>query len=229
MRDVDFLPQWYKDNTRRKLRVQRQYIALSIIFLIMIFSNAVASRKISRANADLTRSDTERGHAERFMVEFGRLNSRVSETRAALTSANRLKLELDVANVLAELSTVVSGEIVLRSVELLGRKPAELALALETAPSPVASDEAGERGADRCAVRLIGFARHADPVAALIDDLEDSATFHDVNLVYSKASAEAPASAPAPSAQVSELTSQKMIEFEVSCTISVGQEIEEGD
>lgn len=229
MRDVDFLPQWYKDNTRRKLRVQRQYIALSIIFLIMIFSNAVASRKISRANADLIRSDTERGHAERFMVEFGRLNSRVSETRAALTSANRLKLELDVANVLAELSTVVSGEIVLRRVELLACNPAEQALALKTAPSPFARDEAGERGADRFAVRLIGFARHADPVAALIADLEDSATFHDVNLVYSKASAEAPASAPAPSAQVGEQTSQKLFEFEVSCTISVGQEIEEGD
>ncbi len=229
MRDVDFLPQWYKDNTRRKLRVQRQYIALSIIFLIMIFSNAVASRKISRANADLTRSDTERGHAERFMVEFGRLNSRVSETRAAVTSANRLKLELDVANVLAELSTIVSGEIVLRSVEVLGRHSAEHAFAGETAPSPFDSDDAGQRRVDRYVVRLIGFTQHADPVAALIAELEDSATFHDVNLVYSKASAKVLASEPAPSGQVSEQTSQKRFEFEVSCTISVGQEIEEGD
>ncbi len=229
MRDVDFLPEWYRDNTQRKLSVRRQYIALSIIFLIMIFSNAVASRKISRANADLTRSDTERGHAERFMVEFGRLNSRVSETRAAVMSANRLNLELDVADVLAELSTVVSGEIVLRSVELLGRNPAEQALAGETAPLPFDSDEAGELSVDRFAVRLIGFAQHADHVSALIAELEDSATFHDVNLVYSKASTEALASESAPSAQVSEQTSQKLFKFEVSCTIAVDHEIEQGD
>ncbi len=229
MRDVDFLPQWYKDNTRSKLRVQRQYIALSIIFLIMIFSNAVASRKISRANADLTRSDTERGHAERFMVEFGRLNSRVSETRAALTSANRLKLDLDVAHVLAELSTVVSGEIVLQSVELLSLEPTEQALRGETAQAPSESDDAGERTAERYSVRLIGFASHAGHVAALIAELENSATFRKVNLVYSKAATEALASEPAPSAQVSEQTSQKGFEFEVSCTVAVGREIEQGD
>ncbi|MCH8192756.1 MAG: PilN domain-containing protein [Planctomycetes bacterium] len=229
MREVDFLPKWYKDKTRRKLMAQRQYIALGIIFLIMIFSNAVASRKISRANADLTRSDTERGHAERFMVEFGRLNSRVTETRAAVASVNRLNLELDVANVLAELSTVVSGEIVLQSVELVSREPAEQTVARETAQAPFYSDDAGERRAERFSVRLIGFAHHAGHVAALIDELENSATFRDVNLVYSKASAEALAGEPAPSAQVSEQTSQKLFEFEVSCTVAVGHGIEHGD
>jgi len=219
MRDVDFLPQWYKDNTRRKLRVKRQYIALSIIFLIMIFSNAVASRKISRANADLTRSDTERGHAERFMVEFGRLNSRVSETRDAVTSVNRLKMEPDVANVLSELSTVVSGEIVLQSVELLSRNPVEETI----------TDEADSPDAERFSVRLMGFAHRAGQVAELSAELESSATFGDVNLVYSKASAEGPAGSPAPSAQVSEQTSQKRFEFEVSCTVAIGNAIEQSD
>ena len=229
MRDVDFLPKWYKDKTRRKLMAQRQYVALGIIFLIMIFSNAVASRSISRASADLTRSDTERGQAERFMVEFERLNARVSETRSAMTSANRLKLELDVAHVLAELSALVSGEIVLQSVELLRLKPTEQTLLNETAEAPLDSDDAGEHMAGRFSVRLMGFASHAGHVAALIAELANSATFGKVNLVYSQASTEALASESAPSAQVSEQTNQKLLEFEVCCTIAVGREIEQGD
>jgi len=229
MRDVDFLPEWYRDNTRRKLSVRRQYMALSIIFLIMILSNAVASRKISRANADLVRSDAQRGQAERFTVEFERLNARVSETRAAMRSANRLKRELDVAHVLAELSTVVSGEIVLQSVELRSLKPTEQTLLGETAQAPWESDDAGEPKVERFSVRLIGFASDAGQVAALIAELENSATFRKVNLVYSKASTEALAGEPAPSAQVSEQTSQKGFEFEVSCAIAVGPEIEQGD
>lgn len=229
MRDVDFLPQWYKDKARRKRIAQGQYIALGIIFMIMIFSNAIASRRISRASADLTRSDTERGQAERFMVEFGRLNSRVSETRDAVTSVNRLKMELDVANVLSELSTVVSGEIVLQRVELLSRNPAEETITDETPQAPFGSDEADSSDGERFSLRLMGFAHRAGQVAELIAELESSATFDDVNLVYSKASAEAPAGSPAPSTQVSEQTSQKRFEFEVSCSVAVGNAIEQSD
>jgi len=216
MRDVDFLPEWYKDSTRRKSSVQRQYLALGIVFLIMIFSNSIATRKISSANADLARIDRERGQAERFMVEFGRLNSHVAEMRAVMASAKSLKLELDVANFLAELSAVVSGEIVLQSVGLLNSDPSGKGAADEAAPVTVDDRAGGQPPVGRFFVRLVGFAHHAGQVAALIDELDKSSLFNEVNLVYSKASV---LTFPGTPAWESDEAGQKLLEFEIACAL----------
>jgi hypothetical protein len=47
MKEIDFLPEWYKEGRRRRLHMRRQYAVLMVFFLAMVTYNTIATHKIS--------------------------------------------------------------------------------------------------------------------------------------------------------------------------------------
>ena len=70
MKEVDFLPQWYRESRRRQSSVQRQYVVLGTLFLIMVMWNAMATRSISLATADLAGDEPQRLREIRVAEKF---------------------------------------------------------------------------------------------------------------------------------------------------------------
>jgi len=46
MKEIDFLPKWYKSGRRRQISYRTQYVGLAGIFLLMNVRNLAASRSI---------------------------------------------------------------------------------------------------------------------------------------------------------------------------------------
>ena len=65
MKELDFLPEWYKDRRRRHSLMRRQYIALVAVFLLMMAFNLTATHRAARVAAQVTRyrrpTDARRG------------------------------------------------------------------------------------------------------------------------------------------------------------------------
>ena len=52
MKDIDFLPEWYKSGIRREVSYRTQYIAMGGIFLAMAVWSLATSHSISKARAE---------------------------------------------------------------------------------------------------------------------------------------------------------------------------------
>jgi hypothetical protein len=187
MREIDFLPEWYKEGQRQQLHVRRQYAALAVVFIVMIGCNATSTHRIARANAALARLDSKRVEAETACQEFNTVTSDLNKVRAKADLIERIDSKINVAAVLAELSHIIGETVV------LGRA--------EFAAEPLADDDKGQRAGDagvriadgksgasqnalvgsvRFRIVLSGVAVSPADVAALVRRLDDSAYFHRV-------------------------------------------------
>ncbi len=186
MKEIDFLPQWYTDDRRRKLSVQRQCISLSIIFLVMILSNALATRSISRASAELAIVEKQRFDAERVVQEYGRLHKQVTATKKVASFSGEVNARPEVANLLGELSVLISEPVVLGHVGFsrASQDPPHSRLSYE--PKETNLDQSGPMVAGPLSIRIQGWAPDTRRISALMTALEESPYFTEVYLGYSK-------------------------------------------
>ena len=78
MKELDFLPEWYKDGQRRRMHVRRQYAALVAVFLVMMLFNAVALHRAGKAAAEGARLENQRVGAEAVVREFDALTKQLN-------------------------------------------------------------------------------------------------------------------------------------------------------
>ncbi len=119
MKDLDFLPEWYKDRRRRHSMVRRQYIALAAIFLGMMTFNLTAMHRATRVAADLTRHADRQMSAEAVVHEFDRVTKELSQMKTKADLIHRIDTRFDVAAILAEISHVVDESVVLSRIDLI--------------------------------------------------------------------------------------------------------------
>jgi len=186
MTEVDFLPQWYRESRRRQSSVQRQYVVLGAIFLIMIVWNAMATRSISLATADLAEAEPKQIEADRLCYQYDCLVRALTHHREALDLMQDLEGRLDLASVLAELSALIDGPVAMESLEVITERA--------SGPSPSGAASAAEPanagtplgGTVRFQVVMKGLAQDAPAVAATLKAMEASAYFRQVTLVISR-------------------------------------------
>lgn len=228
MNDVDFLPQWYKENRRRQQSVQRQYVILAALFLVMIVWNSVALRSIKRVSAELSVHELQQRQAEHVSFEHQDLMEKMKRIEETVLSLERLDSRVDVAAILAELSALVDDNTVLQQVELLSVPYAQeqVAWTREGAAEALSDPEALTRqlaGWAQISVFLQGVAQKAGDVAEFIRALEASPYFSQVHLKYSKyapSAAQPQVDENTPDAQLSE----GAVEFAIDCLLAhIGQ------
>ncbi len=177
MKEIDFLPQWYQDGRRRESNVRRQYVALAGMFLAMVIWNAFAMRSISLANAELNLAEPQAREAAQVCYQFDRLVHQVADCQRDLRRMQALEGRLNMADVLADLSTLIDGPLALESLDVRAARASD-------------SSGADANGLVDAAVRfpivMKGLAQDAPAVAAVLRRIEGSPCFRQVDLAISR-------------------------------------------
>jgi hypothetical protein len=220
MKEIDFLPRWYRSSRRRQISYRAQYVGLAGIFVVMMVWNFIATHSLSKAATELTGAESKSAGAESTAQEFAKIKSKVAHLQEKARTIEEIDSKIDVANVLAEISFLVNKKIVLSKVEFVaekfsgrqGGKP-NSGSAGRVVGGDFSSKEAPPLGDVRFKVVINGVASDASDVAALISKLEDSPYFCQVipSFLRNK-EMKTPAKVAEENFQVSE--------FEISCELA---------
>jgi len=186
MKEIDFLPEWYKSGRRRQISYRTQYVALGGIFVVMLVWSFIADRSVSKAKAELAQTTARASFAESGSQEFAKIKDQVTELQKKANILGKIDSKIDVAGVLAEVSFLIDESVVLGRVELgaetfAGRQEGKTfqraGAAVRVAGRSFAGKEMRSLGDVRFKVVISGIAADASDVAELICKLEDSPYF----------------------------------------------------
>jgi len=196
MKEIDFLPEWYKSDKRRNASYRIQCMILGGVFAIMMVWNFVAAGSVSRAEAEITHIVEGSAGIQDAARRFGELKGRIGELQKKAAIIERTDSRIDVASVLAELSFLVKRPTVLGRVELIserfsqsdsGKGGKRVGGRLVRAVRAKAGEEALlPLGDVKFKVVISGVAPEPSDVAALICKLEDSPYFFHVVPLFSR-------------------------------------------
>ncbi len=195
MKEIDFLPEWYKNGRQRQISFRTQVIGLSGLFVIMIAWNFITTNSISKAGAHVERRKIMQAQAESVSREFAGIKNEVAEFQKQVKSMEELDSKIDVASVLAEMSFLIDDNIVLSQVDFdaerfVGRKQEDDSQytinAARVAVGRKVDKEELPFGEVRFKVVLRGVAADASDIAALICKMEESPYFCQVYPSFSK-------------------------------------------
>ena len=193
MKEIDFLPEWYKSSRRQQVSYRRQVIGLSSAFVVMMVWNFMATNLVSKTTAEFAGQQWKQVEAERISQKFSKIKGRVTELQEKAGVLEEIDSRIDVANVLAEMSFLIDEKIVVGKVELKAERFAGRQGAGTNRGSAVrvASGGSGGKGTlsfgdVRFKIVLKGVAADGGEVAKLICKLEDSPYFCQVVPSFSR-------------------------------------------
>jgi len=241
MKEIDFLPEWYREGRRRQVHMRRQYATLALIFLGMMTYNVTLTQKTARATAELARFEEERVQAENMLHEYNVIAKALSDVQTKANLIERIDSKIDVASLLAEMSHVIAETVVLSRVECIseplpGRSQggASGESGVRTAAQAGSSGTRVSLGDTRFKIILAGVAATPADVAALVCRLDDSVYFREVYPSYSRntevsvpagdARVQTPGPGGGSAAQKNETIQTS--EFEITCYLANYEEIE---
>jgi len=195
MKEIDFLPEWYKSGKRRQVSYRTQYIAISSVFVVMMVWSFIATRSVSKARAQIAHMATEQTHANMVSAEYAGLEDEIRVLRKKADIIEEIDSKIDVASVLAEISFLIDESIVLKKLEFIAEKfknkpESNKSPGVGTVVRVVKSSPSNKKelplGNVRFKVIIGGIAADTNDVAALMCKLEDSPYFCQVVLSYSR-------------------------------------------
>ncbi len=69
MKDIDFLPEWYKNGVRREVSYRTQYMVLGGVFLVMTVWSLITTHSIAKARAEFDDMSAMHTQAEKVSAE----------------------------------------------------------------------------------------------------------------------------------------------------------------
>jgi hypothetical protein len=193
MKEIDFLPEWYKNGIRRQVNYRVQYIILSGVFMVMMVWNFVSAGSVSRARAKYNQMENTQIQTENASEELEKYKNEIAVLHEKEKMLDSIDSNINVSNVLAELSFLVDETIVLSKVEFISEKindksdNGKVQKSMSVVKSAVPADNFGTLlGNVRFRILIKGVAANGSDVAVLLCELEDSPYFNQVNLLYSK-------------------------------------------
>jgi hypothetical protein len=232
VKELDFLPQWYREGRRRQSHMRTQYVALVIIFFAMMTFNVTATHRASKAVAELAHGDGQRLAADGVTSEFSQITRQLSQLKMKADRIAQIDSRIDVAAVLAELSHLIGEAIVLNRVELVA-EPFQPAQQKENGKGPtvrtVGTPASPERKASleqvRFRVVVAGVAADPAQVADLVCKLDASVYFQHVHPSFSRdtkiqISAESAGAPEADKTATKATETLAVTEFEIICYLA---------
>jgi len=195
MKDIDFLPEWYKSDVRREISYRTQYIALGGIFLVMAVWSLTASSSISKARAEFVDMAAMESRARSVSKDLAELENQLSTLRKKIGSMEEIDSRIDVTAVLGELSFLIKKDIVLSNVEFIAEKFKNEKTEKDSKQAGAIVRAARVRnqqkqklplGNVRFRVVIAGIAVNGRAVADLIRELEKSPYFFQVKPSFSR-------------------------------------------
>ena len=189
MKEIDFLPEWYKNGRRRQVSYRTQYIALGGVFVVMVVWNFIAMHSISKVRAQFAQMSTKQAQAESRSAELAELQSELRDLQKKAKSVEETDSKIDVACVLAEMSFLTDEKIVLSKVAFVAEKfedKQQAGTGVRAVRTKLSEKRKLPLGDVRFRVVIEGVAADASNLAALICRLEDSPYFCQVVPSFSR-------------------------------------------
>ncbi len=238
MKEIDFLPEWYRSGRHHQIGYRAQYAVLGSMLVVMVVWSAVATYLISGAGREHAAAQPKRREAELVSQEFAGIKRQMTNLQKKADIMAKIDSRIDVANVLAELGFLIDEKVVLSKVEMVAERFVEgEGTTGRGAGVRAASRRRGGRGVSegdwsgnvRFRVVINGMAVDAGSVAELICRLEDSPYFCLVYPSFSK-NAQVRGQTRRPAAGKSDwqpTEDYQVSEFEISCYLANYRQQEE--
>ncbi len=213
MKEIDFIPEWYKANQKRRRSYHRQYVLLALLLAILMGWSFIAGRHVEQACAEV--------QDVRNVLDTGKMqvNEGVRlETEIAIFAQQTQILEMtrprtNTSVIIAELSSLVGDNIILSRLSLNNEeiKAAEKDTAVSSAVVQIQTPAQKKTGPEKflkqtsTRVTLTGIAAQPADAARLISQLEQSDYFEQEALVYSRPKT---------------VREFEVTEFEIRCTVA---------
>jgi hypothetical protein len=230
VKELDFLPQWYKEDKCRQARVRRQYIALAVVFVAMMIFNLTEIHRADQAAARSADLESQRAGAEAVVHEFGLLTKEFDELKTRANLVEQMDSRVDVAALLAEMSHSIGASVVLRKLEILAEpfgRPEEKeqtkGSAVRLAGRAAGAEKGPPLGRVKFRIVLTGVAAHPADVPDLVCRLEASPYFQRVQPSFYGSARGPGRTRPAPGPDEAAATAQgapNLTEFEIVCYLA---------
>jgi len=185
MKEIDFLPEWYKSGQRRQVSYRAQYIALGGVFVVMVVWNFIATHSISKVRAQFAQMSIKQAEAEGLSVKLAELKSELRGLQEKAESIEEIDSKIDVAG----MSFLIDEKIVLSKVAFIAEKfedKRQAGTVVRAVRTKLSEKQNLPLGDVRFRVVIIGVAADASDVASLICKLEDSPYFCQVVPSFSR-------------------------------------------
>jgi len=195
MKEIEFLPEWYRASKRREVAYRTEYVAIVGLFGVLLVWNLVTVGTVCRASAQLAQMKPVEVKARKVLQRFEGLKKQLSVMQHQAQLLEMVDSRIDVGSVLAELSYLLGPRIVLSRLELICEKfPDKKAKSSKTNPGPTVrvarvrqvSKEDLPLGDSRFRIVLRGIAAEPADIATLVCKLEESPYFFQVVLSFSR-------------------------------------------
>ena len=191
MKEIDFIPQWYKTGRRKRVKYRRQYAVLVGLFIALVLWSFAAGYGVALSQAHVERIRQRIAEKVPIAAEYAQLEAEQKNLVQKKETLERLDQKIGFANILAELSFLVSDNIILQQVSMENKSLQSTASPVKTSYIRLGSSRADSTAVlpdeDLCLVISIeGIAVNANEVAILISKLESSQYFCNVVPGYSR-------------------------------------------
>lgn len=195
MKEIDFIPEWYKANQNRKKRYHRQYILLISMVAIMMTWSFVIGQYVEQVRSEVEDIQSVFKRGEQKVDEGMLLESEITLLQHQARILDATAPRTDVSAIVAELSCLIGDTIVLSKLSLKN-EALEQGQKKDSASSGIVQIGSSSRGKGasevsltptRIQVILTGIAIKGADAATLISRLEESAYFEHVSPIFTKA------------------------------------------
>ncbi|MDD5134197.1 MAG: hypothetical protein PHP01_02145 [Phycisphaerae bacterium] len=206
MKEIDFLPEWYKQGRSQQKKHREFYIALGLIVLVMTVWTIFANGRVAVARAKNTALQNSRFTQMLAQNEYDNARSKLGLLLSEQKILDSVDSHIVVSNIIAEMSHLFDRRVVLKKLEikkeLFGQQGIKTGIQVF---SPDADKSKSFSNNARFKIVFSGLASDAAQVAETLNKLEQSDYFFQVIPGFSRNT---------------NLGQRQVCEFEMTCYLS---------
>ncbi len=184
MKELDFLPEWYRQKNKRNTHYREQYTAIVSLLVVILTWSFFSVGNVMRVEAQCAALQNAQVAQIQSTKEIDSIEAELNQLREKAGILKSVDSEITVSNVLAELSFLIDGPVVLNKVEINKEKcivesddPTRGPIVRVAVGSSVKKNKQANKEIYRFKVMITGVATDATEVAQLLRKLEKSPYF----------------------------------------------------
>ena len=184
MKELDFLPEWYRRKNKQKTHYREQYTAIVSLLVVILTWSFFSVSNVMRVEAQCKALQNAQVAQIQNTKEVDSIEMELNQLREKAGILKSVDSTITISNVLAELSFLIDGPVVLNKVEITKEKcivesgdPTRSPTVRVAIGGSAKKNKEAKKEIYRFKVMLTGVATDATEVAQLVRKLEKSPYF----------------------------------------------------
>jgi len=195
MKEIDFIPEWYKAGRERKRRNVRHYTIMAIMFTLMLMWGFFINGYVAQVNAEVEEIQISFEKSRIRGEQAVELKNQIAEMQEKTALLDKIAARTKMTAILGELSYLIRENVILSNLSLQNELipnseqeniGASAAVVRASSSKKDDQDPVVPTSPSHCRVVITGIAASPADAAMLIVRLEEAKYFNQVSLVFSK-------------------------------------------